>query len=222
MGVPLRDAVQATALRTRRTFCMTPTLLDVVDGLMLGDAWLEVNANSEGRLCLEQIPERGDWLDMVESIFDSEGVTCSRQHRPPRQARIKGREFISKGSIVLRTGKYQPFTEQRSRWYVEGKKRVPLDVRLTPQSLAHWFWGDGCTGNNGYRMVFHTDGFNESDVDLLQGKLRSTFGWEATKQERRKGVFTLALSESEFRRDLVGQIRPYCPPCFAYKLNIKE
>jgi len=223
MGVPLRDAVQATSLRNHQTFTMTPELLEVVDGLLLGDAWLEATPKGEGRLCIEQAAKHSGWLDMVEGLFTNTRVRCTRSTRKPRLGEIHGKVVKGNGSVMLRTRKYQPFTEQRLRWYPADVKRVPKDVRLGPIALAHWYWGDGATSNKGYRMVFHTDGFEEEDVVLLQDRLRDLYGWTPTMTRRsgREG-FILSLYRAEQRAEMVELIAPFCPPCFKYKLKIKR
>jgi len=203
---------------------MTPALLGVIDGLLLGDAWIEVNAKSEGRLGLEQTAAHANWVLAVEAAFTHAGVQCTRSVRKPRESQINGNVIRGKGGLVLRTRKYQPFTEQRSRWYPEGQKRVPPDVDLGPLSLAHWYWGDGATSNHGYRMVFHTDGFVEADVVFLRDSLRSLYGWTPTVSRRsgRKDDFILTLSQLKQRHELVELIHPFCPPCFEYKMSIKQ
>ena len=136
-GVVCRTAVAASDLLRRRTFDVTDRVCELIDGLLLGDAWVEVSGSSEGRLCLEQRADRGDWLSLVEHEFQLVGVVCSLSTRPPRTSVILGKACRSRGSILLRTRKYRPFTGERRRWYPCGLKRVPADVRLTPAAIAH-------------------------------------------------------------------------------------
>ena len=221
----LRTATEATALRTRQTFNMTEELGNLVDGLLLGDAWLERNKSSEGRLCLSQRGDRGSWLDAVEHILSLENIEVTRSTRAGRRATIKGRTFMGRPEVCLRTHNYQPFTEQRERWYPHGSKQVPQDVHLGPVALAQWYWGDGATSKDGRRMAFHTDGFAEEDVTFLQERIRDLYGWKLTRQARkqRKGSFILALHHKAQQRELVEQIGLFCPPCFNYKLlHIRE
>ena len=130
--------------------------------------------------------------------------------------------FWGKGSLILRTRNYQPFTHQRSRWYPNGIKCIPEDIKLDPLSLAHWYWGDGATSNNGYRMVFHTDGFQKKDVYFLRDRLNALYGWTPTIQQRKYNQFILVINHLRHRKELVEYIQPFCPPCFAYKLLIKQ
>ena len=221
LGLPLRTAVEASDLGRHKTFHLTPALQSVMDGLLLGDAWVEVDARSEGRLCLEQAVSHEGWIEAVETFFTQEGVQCTRSTRKPRENVLHGKVIKGKGGALLRTRKYRVFTEQRARWYPSGLKRVPQDVDLGPLSLAHWYWGDGATSNQGYRMVFHTDGFEESEVVFLRDRLYALYGWtpKVSPRSGQKG-FILTLGQASQRRDLVELIKPFCPPCFSYKLSI--
>ena len=222
LGAITRTAIEARSLQTRRSFTTTDRLGELIDGLLLGDAWIELDRTSEGRLCIEQREDRQSWLIALQSEFEMAGVKCYPGFREPRTARIKGKVFLGKASVTLRTGKYRPFTDQRNRWYPNGSKRVPVDVRVGPHALAQWYWGDGSTSNSGYRMIFHTDGFPEEDVRFLQRRLHEEYGWLPTIQRRNQDCWILALSRKDHRRELVSLIRPFCPPCFGYKLIIKE
>jgi len=223
MGVDLRTPTEASNLGRHKTFLIDPNLLSIIDGLLLGDAWIELSANSEGRLCLEQTPVHESWVDAVEVALINAGIQCTRSIRKPRYSQINGNIVKGKGTVMLRTRKYQPFTEQRKRWYPDGVKCIPKDVDLNPISLAHWYWGDGATSNHGYRMVFHTDGFDETDVIFLRDRLHDLYGWtpKVNRRSDQRG-FILTLARVGQRNDLVRMIRPFCPPCFQYKLNIKH
>ena len=221
-NTPIRSERETRLLYTQRSFCTTFDLEALVDGLLLGDGWLEVNQNSEGRLCLDQRDDRNSWLDMVEKELLVGGVRCSRSIRLPRTACIDGRDFVGRGALSIRTMKYTNFTKQRHRWYPNGEKIVPKDVNLSPRSLAHWYWGDGATTNDGYRMIFHTEGFAETDVVFLRDRLEALYGWTPTIQRRTSGKFILVIQRKEQRRELAATIKPFCPPCFDYKLIIKE
>lgn len=218
--VSLRNPVQAKALRTRRTFDSTQEFLGLLDGLVLGDAWIEVDGSSEGRLGIEQRGDRGSWFDLLTTEFEAFGVSSTKAPIKGRVGQINGKKFVGRDALSFRTGKYKPFTNQRERWYPLGKKRVPRDIRLDPKTLAHWYWGDGSTSKG--RMAFHTDGFPEEDVRFLQGLLRANHAWTPTVQKRTSGQHILVLHRKEQRQELVSLIRPFCPSCFEYKLNTGE
>lgn len=70
------------------------------------------------------------------------------------------------------------------RWYAHGgKKSVPVDLKLSPISVLHWFYGDGSTNfeNHQYATCVYsaiqtklaTNDFTKSDCERLSAMLRS-------------------------------------------------
>lgn len=189
---------------------MTASFVELLDGLMLGDGCLEYNRVSETRIEVTQQRPTRLWLEDVATALRGHGVEVKISDRGPR-------------GYQLRTGKYATLTQQRSRWYPGGKKRIPEDLCLTAVSVAHWYWGDGSTENFGYRMSFCTDGFTSQENQelaermscLLQAPVKARLRTKSSKYHR------LFVETKEGRRNLVELIRPYCPACFAYKLEVR-
>jgi hypothetical protein len=206
-GVCLRNAVEASDLLRFRTFQESEILVELFDGLLLGDASVGDNRHSEARLELSQRSDRRQWLEDVSAHFSAAGIMCKITDRGSR-------------GLQLRTGKYTTFSKLRDRWYSD-RKWVPDDVRLTPFALANWYWGDGSTNNNGYRMTFCTDAFSDDEVGLLSDRLHLLYGWHPTIRNH-VGRPRLSICKKNDRIGLVGVIQRFCPPCFAYKLGIRR
>lgn len=209
MGVELRSAAQATALRCHNTFDIAP-LRPLLDGLLLGDGSLELPRTSESRLEVTQRTACREWLTLIQRSLQHGGVV----------SRVTDRDQEERGH-QLKTKKYQTFTEERRRWYPKNIKRIPANVCLTAESLAHWYWGDGTS--DVYRMTFCTDGFSVSEVEFLIMRLHAEYKWETrweyhpTKQGTRHP--RLVVGRAKDRHALIEMIKPYCPPCFQYKLH---
>lgn len=59
------------------------------------------------------------------------------------------------------------------KWYPNGKKIVPKDIKLTPVTVRQWYIGDGHFGKgNSYHLEIATCGFTSSDVEFLVNKLK--------------------------------------------------
>jgi len=219
-GVPLRGVQEAHTLICHKTFPTTEESLELIDGLLLGDAWLEKTGGSEGRLGLAQRADRKEWLEQVQRELRAGGVKSNIKPRPARIGHIGKQVLRGNPSLQLRTLKYKTFTDQRLRWYPKGKKIIPLDIRLTPRALAHWYWGDGGLINTGYGVAFCTDGFTWEDVEFLASRLRLLYGWSPRVQSHR-GNPRLVLSQRKHRLELVALTEPFCPDCFRYKLQVR-
>src|SRR5206468_3127331 len=59
-----------------------------------------------------------------------------------------------------------------NKWYPNGKKIVPLELKLTPTTVLHWFMGDGTTSfiknTNRVELTLCTNGFNKIEVIFLK------------------------------------------------------
>jgi hypothetical protein len=69
----------------------------------------------------------------------------------------------------LHSNKSKILYNERLRWYPEGKKIVPTDVRITPLSCYWWFIGDGSVGQNVVHLATHC--FLYEEVQFLCNKL---------------------------------------------------
>lgn len=210
-GVALRSPTEASNLLRFKTFELTEDLIQLFDGLLLGDASIEQHANSMGRLELTQRRPCVGWLREIATVLELAGVRTSIADRGAR-------------GFQLRTRKYATLTDQRSRWYPGGTKTVPEDVRITPLSVSHWFWGDGSIGNNGYRIEFCTDGFSQEEVEGLGARLSDLIHAPVKARLRTRSLpyFRIYVERAAGRHRLAKMLRPHCPVCFQYKLEVKN
>ncbi len=221
LNVNIRDFRTAHTLVCHKTFEMTENIQEIIDGLLLSDAWIEYSTNGEGRLAIEQRFDRVSWLENIINDFRKVNVETSMAYREARDSVFDGKAINGSPSFLLRTMKYVNFTKERQRWYPNGKKIVPHDVKLSPLALAYWYWGDGGLTSNNSVMRFCTDGFSFEEVDELCSKLKNIYNWEC-KIHKHQGYPNLAVTKTAHCLELITLIRPYCPPCFEYKLLLRE
>jgi len=218
-GVVLRGPLEAHDLVCHSTFAASEPCIEFLDGLLLGDAWLECDNIGEGRLGISQRQDRIAWLEQIKTELAKHDIVSSIKPRPARPSYIGNKIVAGKASEQLRTLKYVQFTEQRSRWYPNGTKIVPKDIKLTPISIAQWYWGDGGLLDNGRSIYFCTDSFSMNDVEFLRKKLYDIYGWNA-RVFKHKGYPRLAISHYKDRMSFIDCVRGWCPPCFDYKLKL--
>lgn len=99
--------------------------------------------------------------------------------------------------------------------YINGVKTITqeyLDKINHPIALAYWFMDDGC--NQG---ILATNGFSESEVDLLQVWLKEKWNIITTKQKNKK-YFVLKITKDS-RIEFDRLIFPYIIPSMQYKLK---
>lgn len=196
-------------------FAITERVRELVDGLLLGDGWIE-QGSVGSRLCLKQTEAHAPWVEQVTEELCTLGIEWSYSRRMAGTVFIKEKEYVQRATCAFRTRSYLYFTQERTRWYPQGKKCIPSDVILTPTSIAHWYFGDGMRGSKGYHARFATDGFPPEDVHLLAQRLSEVFGWTPTVDARNR----ILLTHTADRASLLVLVKDMTPSCFQHKLSL--
>lgn len=191
---------------------------ELVDGLLLGDG----SIRQEGALSLSQSVRREGWLEQVTRELIAVGAS-SQTSKPkvPPISTVNGQTIVGGPKRVLSTPAYVELQAQRQRWYPDGTKHIPGDLRLTPRSLAHWFAGDGTYDPHGY-LYFCTQGFPDDEIQWLADQMTLRFGIETalkpTQLTHRVG-YVIAVTRRDNAMVLRRIIEPYLPDCVRYKLR---
>ena len=192
-------------------------LYEILEGELLGDGSLRVN----GRLSAyyrhwSKYPEYLKWLF---GLLEEQGADWN--------GRITAREVIFEGyrSRVYHaaTYSYRELGELQRKWYPNGKKIVPKDIKLTPTVLAHWHLGDGHlhkerkNGASWNQVSIATQSFTKEDVELLVDKLAS-IGVHANVNKY-KGYIISFASKKDIRRFFayMGDCPPAIKEVYGYK-----
>ncbi len=109
-------------------------------------------------------------------------------------------------------------TLQAKRWYPDGKKIVPQDVRITPTSLLLWYLGDGSISKMGLSFFVRlaTCGFTPEDVDSILIPKLSAFGLNVGRHVSKNDIRISGDSLKKFF-DLIGHKSPI--KCYNYKFE---
>jgi len=108
------------------------------------------------------------------------------------------------------------------KWYPEGKKIIPKDMKLTPMTCRQWYIGDGNLAHyknitRRPRISLATCGFSISGVEWLIKQLIE-LGFKATRWPAHNIIGISAYSTKQFL-DYIGN-SPVS--CYDYKFNYKE
>ena len=134
--------------------------ISYLDGLIISDGSLKKpNPYAAGTSYTQTCINR-EWLEEIQKTFFSKKIESvifddKRKGRRP--------------SFVLRTKGYDQLFNQYHRWYKEGEKIVPKDIRLTVPFLKNWIYGDGTRVGTCLRLC--CDSFSFEDVDFLLTEL---------------------------------------------------
>lgn len=106
------------------------------------------------------------------------------------------------------------FTDYYYRYYKDGKKFIPSDLKLDPQSLAVWFMDDGAKSRSA--VYLNTQQFKQAEQYFLTGLLFKSFGINSNLNHD-KQYWRIRVS-TKSTQTLLKIIRPYVLQCFRYKL----
>jgi hypothetical protein len=200
---------------------LTTDARTIMDGVLLSDGCIAQpkRVGRSPRFTLTQSQRRAGWVRAVAHRLAKNGIATNLYWSHARPSRINGRQVKGRRRLTLDTRNYFELRQERERWYPNGHKKVPHDLKLTPEIVADWFAGDGTYDRLG-SLMFCTDGFSLTDVNFLVQRLQHDLEISAYVL-RVSGTSNVRIQlrgkgEALKLRDL---ITPFVPPCCRYKFR---
>lgn len=181
-----------------------------IDGFLLGDGSIGTVSKNRDSFRFTMGSTEDQWTRYAMS-----GLTPYQPSEPRQSGKVSERTpnicWLSSSLI------HPDITIQRHRWYPNGKKIVPQDVRITSTSIRLWYLGDGslCNARSNFTMVrFATCSFEPSEIEgILIPKLKA-LGLECIRETSKNDIRICPESIGTFF-DLIGRESPI--PCYARK-----
>jgi hypothetical protein len=169
---------------------MTEQQMSIFDGLMISDAYLKKTNSEWQNSSFKMMVKSREFAETVYNIFPS---------FPWSNSPIKTFDVYDKrtnnyhSSTVLSSKANLFFTKQRRRWYPNGKKIVPSDIKIDKDMLLWWYIGDGylCRKKarpNYRRIELATDSFSQNEIFNLIGLLKSFLNEDDNIYEERNEI----------------------------------
>ncbi len=136
-----------------------------VDGCLLGDACIP----RPGR-ALSFCTANKEYLEHLQSYFGKKLKSTARINHNAAKSEMRddGETWNTHDSYSIRYGRIGIFGHFYKRWYKNGSKRVPNDLRLSPELCLRWYIDDGSMrSTQGMQITLHTDGFLKPEVENL-------------------------------------------------------
>lgn len=140
--------------------------MEVLDGMMLADGHLESSPTS-ARLTYG--------CKFKETLLDIKAEFPQMHFSEPWKSKD--------GCYFFKSSYYRDLHTERIRWYPQGSKIVPKDVKITPLSCYWWFVGDGYTQEKAIMLC--TDSFDASEIQQLIDSLTAV-GFDGRKTSRNR------------------------------------
>lgn len=200
-NIPLRDSPTAIHLSHFNSASLSQIQNEMLDGLLLGDGGLQCRSRFSARYGHSDKHE--EYLLYLKKLMPFKCNILSATSR-------KKYTFFR-----LTTLDYIELKHEFDRWYINGEKHVPEDVHITPESIYHWYTGDGTYSARGY-FYLAANGFTKNECEYLIEKLRD-IDIHATYQKC--GNIWIRKRSIERFFDTIGACR--CK-CYNYKFPIKK
>jgi len=199
----------ATCTLDANTSFLNEGLFEWIDGFLLGDGC--VNHKKDGsyrsaRFTFGSVQK--EW-----TVYAMSGLKDYAPITPWQSGEVcKKRPRLCWNS---RTLTHPDIVLQAKRWYPNGKKIIPIDVRLTAQSILLWYLGDGSITQKGV-IRLATCGFTPDDIDTILIPRLKEMGVEACRNEVKNDIRLSTASVSRFF-DIIGKTSPI--KCYSYKFE---
>lgn len=109
---------------------------------------------------------------------------------------------------------YPLFLKLREKWYLNGKKRIPEDFKITPIHLKNWYIGDGHFCSRDKIPDISAYNFQKS-LPLIINQL-SELGIKSGLRENGYRLIIRAESRDRFFKYILSE-DSRIPPCYKYK-----
>lgn len=150
---------------------LSKTQKDLLIGSLLGDAWLGRNATSQhAHLKIERSYEDIEYLKYEFNILEPLCKSGVKDYL--RKDGGQSCYFISRSYEILDT--------YHQKWYSDGTKIIPLDLKLNSLIVAIWLADDGhiCIHHKKQGLLrtnFATNGFTPDEVEFLADLLSKRY-----------------------------------------------
>ena len=207
--------MNSVALRHyKASLTMSERQKQLLNGMLLGDAHLERQKGAlSARLKIEHSVSQSTYVDWKFREWRDWVRT------PPRERTRRNRLGTTSEIVGFTTLSHVEFEKFRLRFYENHRKVVPEDLELSELSMAVWFMDDGSRKSNQCQGLYlNTQGFNESEVELLRSVMVRDVGVETSVRQQRDGlqIYIPSSSVTEFTAFIRSEILPsmrYKLPC---------
>lgn len=176
-----KETIKSNALNrasyNKKNIELTEYEKEVLDGMMLADASIGDSSSISARIkygCKFEETLVDVKKELKSIIFGNQFSYTSNPHK--KSGKCYTTWFIN-------SEKNNTLLIERDRWYPEGKKIVPEDIKITTNSCYWWFIGDGY--NQYGRVQLCTESFSENCIKILVDKLKEN-GYNSSRTTKNR------------------------------------
>lgn len=209
-----------------------PNEINVVLGSLLGDGWLTCHGRSKNaRFNLKQSINRREYVlsiaNQLQRFLVHKPTEVIKTERSPKPIKVNGKitksttEFLEASKFW--TAASPLFTTLHEKWYPDGRKIVPCDLKLNSEIFSHWYVQDGSNYANKHtkKIVLCSQGFSQNENEFLVERLRQDLNIESYVYTR-NNYSQIRIRPACYHR-AIGMVRDFINvDCFLYKLDTSK
>lgn len=221
-NIPLRNKSESVSMvsgKLDKSACfMTDSLVEWVDGLMLGDGY--VNFTKDGYVsCRFRLDSSAkEWVEY--------GMSKLKDYEPTKVTTYnKITEKTPNPIWVSQTLMHPDINSQAVRWYSgeNRTKKIPVDVRITPISVMLWYLGDGSftytEDGNMSVLRLATCAFDRNDLETIVIPKLKEHNIDAYVDDYKNDIHVRSESIKDFF-NFIGWKSPIV--CYDHKFAVPE
>lgn len=213
-NIPIRSSGKGVHLRLGNYCNLSQEAREWIDGELLGDGCL--TSQSSCSASFNYSSKYSKYIKYISDTLNSFGIKRTGKIRKwfNGESNCGGYYYTSRC--------YPELLSIRQRWYPNGKKIIPRDLKLTPLTLRQEHLGDGSLihqqkGKGRPYIQLSTHSFSINDVEWLIEKLHK-LNFKATRQPSNNTIYISPYSVKDFLA-YIGK----CPiECYKYKWNYNK
>lgn len=175
----------------------------MLDGLIAGDGYMRRGVQSG----LSVTGKYEEWIDHIAARLTEAGMQVRRKN-------YAANSFHA----TVETAAYASLRVFRDRWYPQGKKCLPPDLVIAPDTLLYWYLGDGSLKgrDRSPSIELSTYAFSPSSVVVVARSIQSAAGLSTIRVylDRRGPWISVATRDVRRFLDYIG---PTPVRCYSYK-----
>lgn len=164
-----------------------PNCMEIINGELLGDGSIYLSGSYKTNACFCHSTANfsyGKYLyKKLENDIPLLGAEILKARGGNKQFRTRTTTNVS-------------WTEIYKKWYINNKKIVPENIKLTKETCLHWYLGDGYFEDKTSKIS--TCGFTKDEIDKLS-KALTNLGFKAAANKRSGGYYVIRFSKYYYK-----------------------
>jgi hypothetical protein len=210
----------------KRNVLISQTFNNVLSGEMLGDGHLHRHY-IQGYFAETFGYDKKEWAEYLVSLFLKNKIPIMGKGLQSRKPCGKSKNITWSFSTLntVELGELQVKWYYKNKHFDENKqtcfsnrqniKTIPVDLKLTPECLLHWYVGDGTTSGNGCSIM--AQGFSREEIEFLRFRLKEDLNIKSSYYDSQ--IIRISKSERIKFLEIIGE----CPvECYKYKWKINK